>query len=62
VVTVTLTDRGRLALERHDTWLRGRQQAFFATLPDSQRALAPDLLRRLAVLIDELAAGPVDAG
>jgi hypothetical protein len=30
-------------------------------LPDSQRALAPDLLRRLVVLIDELAAGPVDA-
>ena len=60
-VTVTLTDRGRQALERHDSWLRGRQQAFFATLPDSQRALAPDLLRRLAVLIDELAAGPVDA-
>ena len=60
-VTVTLTDRGRLALERRDAWLRGRQQAFFATLPDSQRSLAPDLLRRLAVLIDELAAGPVDA-
>lgn len=61
VVTVTLTERGRMALERRDTWLRGRQQAFFATLPDAQRALAPDLLRRLAVLIDELAAGPADA-
>jgi DNA-binding MarR family transcriptional regulator len=61
VVTVTLTDRGRFALERRDSWLRGRQQAFFATLPDAQRALAPDLLSRLAVLIDELAAGPADA-
>jgi len=60
-VTVTLTERGRLALERRDAWLRARQQAFFATLPDAQRALAPDLLRRLAVLIDELAAGPSDA-
>jgi DNA-binding MarR family transcriptional regulator len=61
VVTVALTDRGRQALERRDLWLRGRQQAFFAALPDSQRALAPDLLRRLAVLIDELATGPADA-
>ena len=60
-VTVTLTVRGRQALERRDAWLRGRQQAFFATLPDTQRALAPDQLRRLAVLIDELAAGPVEA-
>jgi DNA-binding MarR family transcriptional regulator len=61
VVTVALTERGRMALERRDAWLRGRQQAFLATLPDAQRALAPDLLRRLAVLIDELAAGAVDA-
>lgn len=61
VVTVTLTERGRMALERRDAWLRGRQQAFLSTLPDAQRAFAPDLLRRLAVLIDELAAGPADA-
>jgi DNA-binding MarR family transcriptional regulator len=62
VVTVTLTELGRQALERRDAWLRGRQQAFFSALPDAQRALAPDLLRRLAILIDELAAGPGDQG
>jgi DNA-binding MarR family transcriptional regulator len=62
VVTVTLTARGRQALERRDAWLRARQEAFFSALPDAQRALAPDLLRRLAVLIDELAAGPGAAG
>ena len=39
-------------------WLRGRQRAFYAGLPAHERELAPDLLIRLAGLIDELAAGP----
>jgi hypothetical protein len=38
--------------------LRGRQRAFYASLPEVERELAPDLLMRLAALIDELAAGP----
>jgi DNA-binding MarR family transcriptional regulator len=57
-VTVTLTPVGREALCRQDTWMRGRQRAFFDGLPDAERALAGDLLVRLADLIDELAAGP----
>jgi DNA-binding MarR family transcriptional regulator len=57
-VTVSLTDRGRRALENQDAWMRGRQQAFYARLPAIERELAPDLLLRLAALIDELAGGP----
>jgi DNA-binding MarR family transcriptional regulator len=57
-VTVTLTDSGRDALGHQDGWLRGRQRAFYASLPEVERELAPDLLTRLAALIDELAAGP----
>ncbi len=57
-VTVTLTDFGREALDAQDAWLRGRQRAFFETLPAIERELAPDLLVRLAALIDELATGP----
>jgi DNA-binding MarR family transcriptional regulator len=57
-VTVTLTDFGREALSVQDEWLRGRQRAFYASLPTGERELAPDLLLRLAALIDELAAGP----
>jgi DNA-binding MarR family transcriptional regulator len=59
-VTVTLTDAGRAALHRQDAWMQGRQRAFYAQLPDYERALAPDLLLRMSVLIDELAAGPQD--
>jgi MarR family transcriptional regulator, organic hydroperoxide resistance regulator len=57
-VTVTLTDFGRSALGSQVGWLRGRQRAFYASLPAVERELAPDLLVRLAALIDELAAGP----
>ena len=57
-VTVTLTEFGRGALEAQDAWMRGRQRAFFAGLPAQEQELAPDLLVRLAALIDELAAGP----
>jgi DNA-binding MarR family transcriptional regulator len=59
-VTVTLTDLGRGALRRQDAWMQGRERAFFAALPAVERDLAPDLLVRLARLIDELAAGPGD--
>ncbi len=57
-VNVTLTEAGDEALARQAQWIRGRQRAFFETLPDVERELAPDLLLRLAALIDELAAGP----
>jgi MarR family transcriptional regulator, organic hydroperoxide resistance regulator len=57
-VTVSLTDLGRQALEKQDAWMRGRQRAFYAGLPAVERELAPDLLVRLAALIDELAGGP----
>jgi DNA-binding MarR family transcriptional regulator len=59
-VTVRLTESGRLALSRQDAWMQGRQRAFFAQLPEHERAIAPDLLLRMSVLIDELAAGPSD--
>ena len=57
-VTVRLTDLGRETLSGQHAWLRGRQRAFFEGLPPTERDLAPDLLVRLAALIDELAAGP----
>jgi DNA-binding MarR family transcriptional regulator len=57
-VTVTLTDSGREALHAQDAWMRSRQLAFFDGLPGVERELAPDLLLRLASLIDELATGP----
>jgi DNA-binding MarR family transcriptional regulator len=57
-VTVSLTDFGRQALRAQDEWMRERQRNFFDGLPSVERELAPDLLVRLAALIDELAAGP----
>ena len=38
--------------------MRSRQRAFYEGLPEVERVFAPDLLIRLAALIDELAAGP----
>ncbi len=57
-VTVTLTSHGLQLLRVHDAWRRARQRSFFAELPAAERELAPDLLLRLADLIDELATGP----
>ncbi len=57
-VLVTLTESGRELLRGQADWLRGCQREFFATLPRSERELAPDLLMRLAEFIDELASGP----
>lgn len=57
-VTVSLTAFGREALRAQDEWMRQRQRLFFESLPMAERELAPDLLVRLAALIDELAAGP----
>jgi MarR family transcriptional regulator, organic hydroperoxide resistance regulator len=57
-VTVALTELGREALNGQHAWLRGRQRAFYDGLPATEQELAPDLLVRLAALIDELAAGP----
>ena len=56
-VTISLTGRGQALLESQHERLRGRQRAFYAGLPPEERELAPDLLLRLAALIDELAAG-----
>jgi DNA-binding MarR family transcriptional regulator len=57
-VTITLTPLGQQQLQSQHEWLRGRQRAFYENLPTAERELAPDLLLRLAGLIDELAAGP----
>jgi DNA-binding MarR family transcriptional regulator len=57
-VAVTLTEHGQQLLQEQQEWLRGRQRAFYASLPPTERELAPDLLLRLAALIDELAGGP----
>ncbi|HSC02709.1 MAG TPA: MarR family transcriptional regulator [Solirubrobacteraceae bacterium] len=57
-VAVSLTERGGDLLRAEEDWLRGRQRAFYTSLPEAERELAPDLLVRLAALIDELAAGP----
>jgi DNA-binding MarR family transcriptional regulator len=59
-VAVSLTERGEALLHAERDWLRGRQSAFYASLPPDEQEIAPDLLLRLAVLIDELAAGPGD--
>jgi MarR family transcriptional regulator, organic hydroperoxide resistance regulator len=57
-VAITLTDTGRDVLSFHHRWVRERQRSFYASLPGVERELAPDLLVRLAALIDELATGP----
>jgi DNA-binding MarR family transcriptional regulator len=59
-VAVSLTDLGQGLLGDQQEWLRGRQRAFYESLPPSEQELAPDLLLRLAALIDELAAGPAN--
>jgi DNA-binding MarR family transcriptional regulator len=56
-VTVSLTRVGQELLDNHHEWIRGRQLAFYEGLPCAEQELAPDLLLRLAALIDELAAG-----
>ncbi len=58
-VTITLTPNGRELLDTQHEWLRSRQEAFYAELPAGERAVAADLLVRLAALIDELAPGPI---
>ena len=57
-VRITLTPAGRTVLCDEDEWMRARERHFYAQLPTEERRLAPDLLQRLAILIDELAAGP----
>ena len=57
-VTVTLTADGASALERQDEWMRERRLRFFDDLPDDEQGLVSDLLVRLAMLIDDLSAGP----
>jgi MarR family transcriptional regulator, organic hydroperoxide resistance regulator len=57
-VLVSLTDSGRDVLRARDQWQREIERSFYSGLPAAERELAPDLLLRLAELIDELAAGP----
>ena len=57
-VTVSLTAAGRRSLRDQDGWMRGRKLTFYKQLPPQERDLVPDLLVRLAGLIDELSAGP----
>ena len=57
-VTVALTACGRELLERWNEWIRGRELEFYNAMPAHERELAPDLLLRLAALIDQVAAGP----
>jgi DNA-binding MarR family transcriptional regulator len=57
-VTVALTHKGERVLSSEHAWLRARQRDFYGTLPADERELAPDLLLRLAALIDVLASGP----
>jgi DNA-binding MarR family transcriptional regulator len=57
VVAVRLTADGAAMLSGQDEWMRERQRAFYAALDDGERELAPELLRKLAVLIDSLAGG-----
>jgi DNA-binding MarR family transcriptional regulator len=57
-VSVTLTPFGREVLCSEDEWLRSRQREFYASMPDEERMFVPDLLLRLAGLIDEMAGGP----
>jgi DNA-binding MarR family transcriptional regulator len=57
-VAVSLTAAGERLLRKRDEWMREREGAFYSALPAAEQELAPDLLQRLAALIDELAAGP----
>jgi DNA-binding MarR family transcriptional regulator len=56
-VAVALTPEGETTLSAQVEWMRSRQRAFFAALADDERAVAPELLCKLAALIDTLAAG-----
>lgn len=55
-IAVRLTPDGRSILSRQDTWIRNRERAFYAALDAEERGLAPELLRKLATLIDAIAA------
>ena len=57
-ISVSLTPAGRQVLDNEDGWMRARERDFYASLPPDERVLAPDLLKRLAAFIDQLAAGP----
>lgn len=59
-VTVALTDHGLAMFRRRRSAIRQRERALYATLPEDERELAPDLLLRLAAFIDELASDGED--
>jgi DNA-binding MarR family transcriptional regulator len=56
-VAVRLTPTGRNVLRRHRSWVQERERELYASLRPQERALAPELLRKLAGLVDALAAG-----
>ena len=56
--SISLTPYGRGLLAEQRAWIRSRQLALYGDLEPEARAVARDLLHRLAVLTDELAAGP----
>jgi DNA-binding MarR family transcriptional regulator len=56
-VAVSLTAAGRELLAEQTAWRHEREAVFYATLPAAERAIAPDLMRRMAGLVDELAQG-----
>jgi DNA-binding MarR family transcriptional regulator len=57
-VAVSLTEAGRRQLCEQDEWIRSQERAFCMQLPAEEREFAPELLRRLASFITDLAAGP----
>jgi DNA-binding MarR family transcriptional regulator len=57
-VAVTLTASGRQLLLGQQEWVSERKRGFLAALGEPERAYVPELMRALARLIDELAAGP----
>jgi DNA-binding MarR family transcriptional regulator len=56
-VAIKLTPEGAQALAGQQEWMRSRQRAFYAALDQEEQEIAADLLRRIAALIDSLAAG-----
>ena len=57
-VAVSLTPGGRERLAAHRAWVQQQEIALYDGMEPEQRAVAADLLLRLAALGEELSAGP----
>ena len=57
-VAVSLTERGRERLAAHRAWIQEREIALYDGMAPEQRAVAADMLLRLADLGAELGEGP----